>query len=37
VSIGEAHAQGKDILSYAPASDGAQAYGKLILEVLRRG
>ncbi len=35
VAISEAHAQGKDIFAYAPRSDGAQAYGKLVLEVIR--
>jgi chromosome partitioning protein len=37
VAINEAHAQGEDIFAYAPRSDGAQAYGNLVLEVMRRG
>jgi chromosome partitioning protein len=36
VVISEAHALGKDIFAYDPRSDGAQAYGNLVLEVIRR-
>ena len=36
VALSEANAAGKDIFAYAPASAGAQAYGHLAAEVVRR-
>jgi chromosome partitioning protein len=36
VALGEANAAGKDIFAYASDSDGAQAYGHLAAEVVRR-
>lgn len=35
-AIGEANAMGKDIFTYAPQTDGARAYARLALEVVRR-
>lgn len=37
VAIGEAHAEGQDIFAYDEGSDGAQAYGDLIREIVNRG
>jgi chromosome partitioning protein len=35
-AIGEAHANGQDIFSYAPDSDSAEAYKALVQEVIKR-